>query len=227
MAAAGEEIERPERNLPRAIFITLGAVLGLYLLVCLVAVGVSSAAALGSSAAPLADVAARFGGPEARALVVLTALATTAATANAVLVVTSRISYAMARDGLLPAALARTGDRTGAPWAALTASAGLLAVVAVTGSVGFAAAAGGFLYVLHFVVPLVALVALRRRGELASAAFRTPLAGLVVPLALAASAVLIAAAGATGAAGGLGWLALGALGALAWRDSAAAATSEA
>jgi basic amino acid/polyamine antiporter, APA family len=50
----------------------------------------------------LADAAERFGGAEARALVAFTALLTTAATANAVLVVTSRISFAMARDGLLP-----------------------------------------------------------------------------------------------------------------------------
>ena len=47
VAAAGEEIERPERNLPRAILITLGAVLGLYLLVCYVAVGVMPSRALG------------------------------------------------------------------------------------------------------------------------------------------------------------------------------------
>src|SRR6266705_412765 len=40
VAAAGEEIDRPERNLPRAILLTLAAVLGLYLLVSLVAVGV-------------------------------------------------------------------------------------------------------------------------------------------------------------------------------------------
>jgi APA family basic amino acid/polyamine antiporter len=76
---------------------------------------------------------------------VLTALLTTAATANAVLVVTSRISFAMARDGLLPRALAAVGPRTGAPRAALSASAALLAAVAAVGSVELAAAAGGVL----------------------------------------------------------------------------------
>ena len=210
VAAAGEEIERPERNLPRAIFITLGAVLLLYLLVCFVAIGVLSTDALGASQAPLADAAARFGGSEARAMVLITALLTTAATANAVLVVTSRISFAMARDGLLPSALARVSPRTGAPWIALAASAALLALVAATGSLSFAASAGGFLYVLHFVVPLVALVALRRRGRMPPAAFRTPAPRLVLPLAFGACAVLLVASGADGAAGGLGLLALGA-----------------
>jgi APA family basic amino acid/polyamine antiporter len=209
IAAAGEEIERPERNLPRAILITLGAVLGLYLLVCLVGVGVMSADALGGSTAPLADAAQRFGGASARGLLIFTALLTTAATANAVLVVTSRISFAMARDGLLPAAMSRVSRRTGAPWVALLVCACLLAVVASTGSVSFAASVGGFLYVLHFVVPLVVLVTLRRRGDQAPAAFRTPAPRVVLPLAFASCALLLVASGADGVAGGLGWLAVG------------------
>jgi APA family basic amino acid/polyamine antiporter len=212
VAAAGEEIERPERNLPRAILITLVAVLGLYLLVCFVAVGVAGGDDLGASHAPLADAAALFGGSRARGMLVFTALLTTAATANAVLVVTSRISFAMARDGLLPRGLTRLGRRSGAPWGALTASAALLAVVAATGSVRFSASAGGFLYVLHFVVPLIALVALRRRGELGTAAFRTPAPRLVLPLAFVGCAALLVAGGAEGAAGGLGWLCLGGAG---------------
>lgn len=141
-----------------------------------------------------------------------TALLTTAATANAVLVVTSRISFAMARDGLLPGALATVGARTGTPWVAVVVSATLLAAVATTGSARVGASAGGFLYVLHFVVPLAALVALRRRGGLAAATFRTPAPQLVLPLAFAACAVLLVAGGTDGAAGGLGWLAVGVAG---------------
>jgi basic amino acid/polyamine antiporter, APA family len=209
VAAAGEEVARPERNLPRAILITLGAVLGLYLLVCAVALGVMSAGALGDSSAPLAAAAERFGGAEARGVVVGAALLTTAATANAVLLVTSRISFAMARDGLLPRPLAALDERTGAPWAALTLNGALLAAVAAAGSVELAAAVGGFLYVLHFVPPLAVVAALRRRGD-PSAAFRTPAPRLVLPAALAACAVLLAASGATGVAAGAGWLALGA-----------------
>jgi APA family basic amino acid/polyamine antiporter len=211
VAAAGEEIADPERNLPRAILITLGAVLGLYLLVAFVAVGVLSSSALGSSAAPLADAAESFGGGHARGVVVAAALLTTAATANAVLVVTSRISFAMARDGVMPRALARVSPRTGTPWAALAASAALLAAVALTDSVSFVASVGGFIYVCHFVVPLVALVVLRRRGA-GGSAFTTPARWLVLPMAFFACAVLLVASGPRGAAGGLGWMAIGAAG---------------
>jgi basic amino acid/polyamine antiporter, APA family len=209
VAAAGEEVRRPERNLPRAILLTLTAVLGLYLLVALVALGTVPAARLGSSAAPLADAAGAFAGAGGRRLVVLVALLTTAATANAVLVVTSRVVFAMARDSLLPERLAAVHPGSGAPRAAVLAAGALLAVVAAAGTVAFAAAAGGFLYVLHFVPPLVALVVLRRRAAAPRPAFTTPAPRLLIPLAFAASAALAAASGTTGLACGGAWLLLG------------------
>jgi APA family basic amino acid/polyamine antiporter len=70
IAAAGEEVRQPERNLPRAILLTLAAVLGLYLLVALVALGTVPAGRLAASSAPLAAAAETFGGTTARRLVV-------------------------------------------------------------------------------------------------------------------------------------------------------------
>lgn len=118
VAAAGEEVRHPQRNLPRAILLTLAAVLGLYLLVAFVALGTVPAGRLAASKAPLAAAAEAFGGTAARRLVVASALLTTAATANAVLVVTSRVAFAMGRDRLLPARLGTIPAPTphGWPW---------------------------------------------------------------------------------------------------------------
>jgi APA family basic amino acid/polyamine antiporter len=213
VAAAGEEVRSPERNLPRAILITLVAVLGLYMLVCFVAIGVIGSGGLGASKAPLADAAQRVGGSQLRDALTFTALLTTAATANAVLIVTSRISFAMARDGLLPRRIAAVSRQSAAPSTALMLSAGLLEAVAAPGSITLAAAIGGFLYVLHFVVPLFALAKLRRRGELAlPGALRTPAPRITLPLAFLACAALLIASGLTGAAGGMAWLGIGVLG---------------
>jgi APA family basic amino acid/polyamine antiporter len=208
VAAAGEEVRQPERNLPRAILLTLAAVLGLYLLVAFVALGTVPAGRLGASNAPLAAAAEAFGGGAARRLVVASALLTTAATANAVLVVTSRVAFAMGRDRLLPARLGAVHPRSGAPWVAVAVNGLLLAAVGAAGTVSFAAAAGGLLYVLHFLPPLVALVLLRRRGG-RPPAFTTPVPGLLLPLALAAAAALAVASGPTGWVSGGGWLLLG------------------
>lgn len=210
VASAGEEIVNPERNLPRAILLTLLSVLGLYLLVTFVALGVLPWNELGQSSAPLAEAATQFLGPIGRQLTALVAIMTTAATGNAVLVVTSRISFAMARDGLLPGPVAHVHATTGAPWVAVLLSGVLLALVALTGSVILAASIGGFLYVLHFMFPLAALVVLRRKGG-PSPAFRTPVAKLVLPLAFAGCLLLLVTSGLTGILGGLGWLVAGLL----------------
>jgi APA family basic amino acid/polyamine antiporter len=208
IAAAGEEVRDPGRNLPRAILATLFTVLALYVLVSYVALGTLPWERLGSSTAPLADAARAFGGAAGRHLVVGCALLTTTATANAVVVVTSRTLFAVARDRLLPARLAHVGERTGVPWPAVLLSGALMALVAAGGSVAVASAAGGFLFVLHFVPPLIALVVLRRRGG-DRPRFATPLPWIVLPLAFATSGLLIVASGVVGIAVGGAWLLLG------------------
>jgi APA family basic amino acid/polyamine antiporter len=202
VAAAGEEVDRPERNLPGAILITLTAVLVLYTLVTVTAIGVVGGDALGDSNAPLAVAGASFGGDAAQHLVAFVALLTTAATANAVLLVTSRVTFAMARDSALPRQLARLGP-------SLTLNAALMAVVAAAGSITLAAKVGGFLYALHFIPPLAALILLRRRPGTERAAFMTPAPRIVIPLALAACVVLAVAGGLSGALGGAAWLIAG------------------
>jgi APA family basic amino acid/polyamine antiporter len=208
VAAAGEEIVDPERNLPRAILTTLAAVLAIYVAVTAVGIGVLGASTLGDEQAPLAVAAEAFGGEPARAVVTLSALLTTAATANAILVVTSRVAFAMARDGLMPAWLGTISATTGAPARALLLNGGLFAAVALIGSVSVYTAIGGWLYVLHFVVPLVVLCVLRSRGS-STPGFRTPLARLVIPAAFLACAVLLVASGPTGMIGGALWVLLG------------------
>lgn len=210
VAAAGEEIEKPERNLPLAILLTLAIVLVVYLLVACAALGTLDWRELGASAAPLADAAQAFLGPVGARVVAVVAVLTTAATANAVLVVTSRISFAMARDGLLPAALARVGPATGAPWVAVVVSAAMLALVALVGTLHISTAIGGFLYVLHFIPPLLVLLKLRREGG-PRPAFQMPWPKVLLPLAFVMALVLLASSGAAGLAGGAAWLALGLL----------------
>jgi APA family basic amino acid/polyamine antiporter len=208
VAAAGEEVQQPERTLPLAILLSLLSVLGLYLLVAFVAVGVVPWSELGASSAPLALAAERALGPGGRQLIALAAVVTTAATGNAVLVVCSRIAFAMGRDGLLPAQIGTVHGRTGAPWLAILLAGVLLSGVALGGSIELAAAVGGFLYVLHYLPPLISLVLVRRRGDQAPP-FQTPYPRLVLPLAFVGALVLLGASGLTGWVVGLGWLAIG------------------
>jgi APA family basic amino acid/polyamine antiporter len=210
VAAAGEEIVRPEDILPRTILLTLLIALGVYLLVTIVAVGALPYTALGASSTPLAAAARIFLGPAGSSLISIAALLTTASTANAALGAGSRIVFGMARDGALPRGVGLVQARNGSPWVAVLITGAALAIVAASGSVTEAAAVGGFLYVLHYAFPLVGLARLRLRPGPVSG-FRTPAPRLTMPLAGAALLFLLGASGRVGLVGGLGWLLVGVL----------------
>jgi APA family basic amino acid/polyamine antiporter len=102
-----EEMRDPERNLPRALVITMVASTAIYILVGLSATAVAGWEALSTSQAPLAVVAATVLGDEAGFILSLMALAATANTVLLLLVSGSRSIYGMASSGVLPNGLTR------------------------------------------------------------------------------------------------------------------------
>jgi APA family basic amino acid/polyamine antiporter len=171
--------------------------------------------ALARSQAPLADAAAGFGGAGARGLLLVTAVVTIAATANAMVVVSSRVLFGMARDGHLPARLGQLGSARGTPVASVVISGGLIALVGLVAfaqGVAVLAGAAGLLYVLHYLPPLIGLAIVRRRESRPPAGlFITPAAGLVLPAAIVCCVVVALASGPEAMAVGSAWLLLGGL----------------
>ncbi len=218
VAAAGEEIKNPRRNLPFAIILTLVVVLALYLIVTYVAVGLLPWRTLASSKAPLflagSNSIEPIFGPT---FVALAAVLTTAATGNAVLVVTSRVTFAMSRDGVFPKSLSLVSRSNGAPWASIICCGIIMGIVAMFGSMALVTAIGGFLYVVHFMFPLAAIIKLRRKEtklteqKEAVRSFRMPAPYVVLPIAIVFASMLLLASGKTGILHGSSWLALGAL----------------
>jgi amino acid efflux transporter len=101
------EYRHPRRDVPRATAIAVIVVGALYLAVAATSVLVLGPA-LGASPAPLADLlAVGIGGP-VRAVTAVVAVLLTIGAVNAYLAGASRLGVALARDGALPARLART-----------------------------------------------------------------------------------------------------------------------
>ena len=207
VATTGEEIKNPKRMLPLAILLTLGIVLLLYLLVVAATAGVLSGQQL-STKTPLADAAEHIFGEPGQQFIAIAAVLTTAATGNAVLIATSRITFAMARDGLLPRLFSHLHPSTKVPWVAIIVSGVILALLALTDSIPLLAAVGSFLYVLQFVFPLIALVIVRSRSKKVPS-FRTPAPYLIITLAFVGCLFLLYASGQEGMRGGLSWLIAG------------------
>lgn len=129
----GEEIVAPERNVVRATFGGILLVMALYVAVNAALLYVLSPAEIASSKLPVADAAARVFGGNADTLITALSLLSIAAIANLYLMFISRIGFAMARDGVLPAMLART-SKSGTPRPALIAGAVVAAGAALSGT---------------------------------------------------------------------------------------------
>jgi basic amino acid/polyamine antiporter, APA family len=102
-----EEMHAPERDLPRALFISLVVTTVIYVAVALSATAVVSPDALGASSAPLALVVGSVLGGRGDVLLTLMALAATANTVLLLLVSAARSVYGMAEAGVLPGRLSR------------------------------------------------------------------------------------------------------------------------
>lgn len=106
-----EEMQQPERDLPRALFVAMAVSTAIYMLVALTATAAVGWERLSASDAPLALVVGSVLGPKADLALSLMALAATSNTVLLLLVSASRSVYGMASAGVLPAGLARVGGR--------------------------------------------------------------------------------------------------------------------
>jgi APA family basic amino acid/polyamine antiporter len=94
--------ENPSRNLPRSSIIGVLACGAIFLLVNAALIHVLPIDKLAASQMPAADAAALIFGGHGRAVILVVSLITVISTINASLMITPRILFAMARDGLMP-----------------------------------------------------------------------------------------------------------------------------
>jgi amino acid transporter len=182
-----EETRDPRRSYPRALFgalVTAGAV---YVLVGIVASAAVPTGVLARSSGPLLEVVKAAGGVPPK---VFSAIALVAVANGALLtgIMSSRLAFGMARDGLLPRFLTHVlpGRRT--PWASIAVTTGLSFLLALTGDVAtLASTLVLLLLVVFFLVNTAVLV--QRRDRSTRPHFR---AYTVVPVLGAASCVVLA-----------------------------------
>jgi hypothetical protein len=100
IANLSEEVRTPARDIPRAIFLSIGVTTVLYVLVALAVLAVARPAELAGSSAPLA-VVMQHAWPQAGPLMSGIALFATANTVLITMIASSRLLFSMARDGFI------------------------------------------------------------------------------------------------------------------------------
>lgn len=184
IATLGEEVREPERTIPRAIIITIVVAILLYAAVATVAVGVAGADRLRSSV-PLALVAELAGGPVLRWAVSLAGVTAMLGVALSQLLGLSRMAFAMARRGDLPAPFAAVHPDFGVPHRAVIAVGAVAIVVTATGTLAGVARTASFAILLYYAIANAA--ALRQPAAAKLFPDSVPIAGLASCVLLALS----------------------------------------
>lgn len=109
-----EEVKDPTRNLPRAIFITLALATVLYVLVMWIALAALGVDTLAASKAPLALVFERLTGASPKTMSAIAVVATLNGIVVSI-IMGSRVTYGLAKQGSLPAWLGQVNATTQTP----------------------------------------------------------------------------------------------------------------
>lgn len=181
MINVSEEVRDAPRVFPIGLLVAVVIATVIYLLVSIVAVSVLPAASLagmtGSVAhgsGPLvrvATVAAPWLDPRVFATVSLFAIANTALLN---FIMASRLSFGMAREGLLPRGLARLHRTRRTPLVASVVVAGCVLLLSMSGDLASLASATSLLILSAFVVVHLALFVVQRRKEEPRGLFELP-----------------------------------------------------
>ena len=129
LSTVAEEVENPQRAYPRALALVVPLSIAAYFLPTLA--GLASAGNWEQwHTGFFSDAAKIIGGPWLGTWMTLAAMVANVALLNSTVLTTTRMPFAMAEDGYLPAALTRKHSRYGTPWLAIVVSAIIYALLA-------------------------------------------------------------------------------------------------
>ena len=188
------EVRDPARTAPRAIFLAMAAIAAVYLGIQIAAQGVLGAS-LATEKTPLAAAAGIAAGPWGRTLILAGSSLSMFGYVSGMTLSVPRMLFAFARDGFLPAPLARVHPRFRTPHVAIVVQACIAALLAATGSFEPLAILANGSVLCVYAACCMAAAALRRRDvrlEGAPAVPRNPAMAVVPWLALGVIVWLLA-----------------------------------
>jgi APA family basic amino acid/polyamine antiporter len=157
-----EEDQNPSRNLPRAMIGTTLTCIAIFLLMNAAMLHVLGMNHLAHSQMPAADAAMLVFGSHGKQIILVISVVAVISTINAGLLLTPRILYGMARDGLLPHGVTAVNKGGTPAWALLLCSSASITLV-LFGTFDALVAIAAILFVAVYISGFAALLVLRRR----------------------------------------------------------------
>ncbi|HKZ99854.1 MAG TPA: amino acid permease [Thermoplasmata archaeon] len=206
IAQTGEECREPEKNIPRASFLVIGVSTIIFILVAFTSIGVAGRCVSASPGDPClllpgpdGPVGNNNGIAEIAALtmpyglfvitfgIVLGALAAI----NSMIFSSSRVSFAMGRDGSLPKPFGRLHPKKRTPHVAIAVSGFVIVMMTLTLDINTIAASADVLFLLLFLMVNWAVIVLRRTMPDVKRYYKMPLFP-IIPIVGIASKLVIA-----------------------------------
>jgi APA family basic amino acid/polyamine antiporter len=157
-----EEDRDPARNLPRTMIGSVLSVIGIYALVNLALLKVLPISQLSGSTLPAADAANVMAGAQGRQIITVLAVISLVPLLNAVIMIGSRVVFAMGRDRLFWSRT-ETVNAGGTPGVAMLLTAAIALGLIATGTFQRLIAMTSFFLVVNYCLCCLALVVLRHR----------------------------------------------------------------
>ena len=163
ITVASEEIINPGKNIPRAILITLGIGIAIYVFVVFVMMGAVNYKDLANSDVPFIFSAEKILGVWGRWIAVLATIMASLSAFSVTLGASARVLYALGRDGHFPLAFSRLHSKYRTPYLALLVCALVVFIFGSTGIVKFAASLSDFGYLMGLGIVNYAVIALHKK----------------------------------------------------------------
>ena len=210
ISTSGEEVKKPQRDLPIAILGSLAVATILYILVALAATGALPYTELDGSEAPLADALSDGAGFTWGATVLsIGALIAITSVVLTVLYGQTRIMFAMSRDGLVPPWLAYVSPKTRTPVYTTAFFALFIAALAAVVPLAEIAKLVNIGTLFAFLLVNIGVMVLRRTRPDLQRGFRVPIVYVCAPIGILLCAYLMADLPATTWERFVLWLAIG------------------
>ncbi|MCY4543973.1 MAG: amino acid permease [Gemmatimonadetes bacterium] len=188
VASLSEEIEKPEKNLPRGVFLSLATALLVYGLGTSVMVGIIPMERLAGDLTPAATAAGLFFGRWGSILLSIAAILAFVSVANAGIMSASRYPMAMSRDRLLPSWFNRLSSSGVPVFSLLVTVSVIVSLLILFDPAGIAKLASAFQLLMFAFVCLAVIIMRESRIPGYDPGYRSPcypwihLAGMVLPL---------------------------------------------
>lgn len=161
ITSVAEEIKQPGKNLPRAVIGSVLIVTTIYALVLLIVLAAVDNSIVAGNETAVVDVADQLIGPVGAGILLFAGLLATASSANASVLASSRINFAMGRDKIVSPSLNQIHERFGTPYRAIGITGIFILVFIVFGNLELLASVGSALHLVIYGLLNVALIVMR------------------------------------------------------------------